>query len=69
MIITLFVSFPPRNTVEYNKHSMLNCEQDTLHPNKLSSGQEHVVLALGDCLLLFKDIVQRILRGNKRRLK
>jgi hypothetical protein len=42
-----------RNQVEYLRKSTLYDSQDLLHPNKLGSGFEHIVLALGMVSTLF----------------
>ncbi len=42
-----------RNHVEYLRKSTLYGSQDLLHPNKLGSGFEHIVLALGMVSTLF----------------
>jgi hypothetical protein len=42
-----------RNHVEYLRKSTLYGSQDLLHPNKLGSGFEHIVVALGMVQTLF----------------
>jgi hypothetical protein len=39
-----------RNNVEVMHRSMIEDTQDTIHPNKLGTGKEHVAFALGKYL-------------------